>query len=339
MRRGVVRGLVLFAATLAGSTAAQNAAPPATAAPIPAPAPRAEAPASVPNGAPSEPARAAPIPATAAPTTAPAAPIAATPVTLAEPPPATTPVAGSAPSAAAPARFALPAPADAPPPPRPKGPVESRFNVGINLDALWYTGRSYDPFSKNNVAQNTGLSLGYAVLLSGPLSIVPEIGFGLDSQSSSSLYGGAIQSTELDTKRFYGGVSVRYALLSFLEPHGRLAGGASLMNVTVAPGSGDLTTPPPSFAPSLTDTKVSPFASLGAGFTLHTPNAALETQSGALRSLVLGLTIEGGYVLAKSVELTPVPEHPPGRIPTTDATLGTLERSGPYVRASVVARF
>jgi hypothetical protein len=348
MIRSIARSLPLLAATLAGSAAAQTAAPAAPVAPAralppavptPVPAARPEAPSGAPGVAPPEPAQTAPAAAPAAPAATPA-PVAAEHVVLTESPPPASPVAGYAPMAPPPPpRFALPVPADVPPPPRPKGPVESRFNVGLNLDAVWYTRPSYDLFSKKDVAQNTGLSVGYAVLLHGPLSVVPEIGFGVDSQSTSGLYAGAIQSTTLDTKRFYGGVSVRYALLSFLDPHARLAGGASVIDATIAPGAGDAATGAASVAPSLTDTKASPFASLGAGFTLHTPAAALETNRGALRSLVFGVAVEGGYVLAKSVDLAPSPEHPSGRIRTVDAPLGTLERSGPYFRASIVARF
>jgi hypothetical protein len=257
-------------------------------------------------------------------------------VTLEETASPATPVAGSAArSTEAPvaAHYTLPAPADAPAPSASsaaRGPIESRINVGLNLDATWFTRRSYDLFSADNVAQNVGLSAGYAVWMDGSLSVVPELGFGVDTQSASGLYKGAIESTELDTKRYYGGVSVRYQVLSFLDPHARLAVGASVVEATLTPASATT---------SLTDTKTSPFASIGGGFTLHTRNAAFETRSGALRSIVVGVGVEGGYVLAKAVELTPVPEHVTGRIRTTDATLGTLERSAPYVRASIVARF
>ena len=47
----------------------------------------------------------------------------------------------------------------------------------------------------------------------------------------------------------------------------------------------------------------------------------------------------GGYVLGGSVVLTPTPTGDTGRIATEYMTIGKLERSGPYVRVSLVARF
>ena len=332
MNRSIVLALPLFTAVWASGAAAQATPPEAKPAP------------SAPALAPLAPSEAAPAPVASVASVAPVAPSAAPPpvpaiaaehVTLSETqvPTATEPHGAVRPSS--------PVPPDRPSPPiRHEGPVRSRFNVAVNVDTNWYTHRSYDLFSENDAAQNAGLSVGYAVWMSGPMSLVPEIGFGVDGQSASTLYGGAVQSTALNTKRFYGGISLRYALLSFLELHGRLAGGASIIKATVTPGSdASTTTPDPAVSQDLTDTKTSPFASLGAGVTLRTRDAAFETNSGALRSLVLGLTAEGGYVLAKSIDLTPSPEHPSGRIRTTDATLGTLERSAPYARLSAFVRF
>jgi hypothetical protein len=186
-------------------------------------------------------------------------------------------------------------------------------------------------FSENDVATNRGLSLGYAVFIDGPLSIVPELGFGQDDQSAKNLFGAAIASTELETWRFYGGASARYAVLPFLEPEVRLTTGASVITTRVTPGDGS--------AALVSDKQVSPFFAFGAGFSVHTKPGSLETSAGSFRSLVLGLSFEGGYSVAKSVDLTPTPEHDAVRIRTTDAPLGSLPRSAPYLRVSGIVRF
>ncbi|HEX7669670.1 MAG TPA: hypothetical protein VF395_08815 [Polyangiaceae bacterium] len=371
MRRSLALSLPLFALAVSGHAGAQTAGspnvtapavPPAAAAPT-KPAPVAAAPAKpapaapvATDAAPAKPASAAPaklgpaapatakpaaaapaaavVPAASAPAETPRAPISPEHVTLEETPPPATPAPGSTAASAEPAtHVAAPAAADAQvsaTPSAEREPAVSRFHVGLNFDGMWFTRRSYDLFSKDDVAENTGLSLGYAVWNDGPWSVVPEIGFGVDSQSASGLFQGAIDSTELDTKRYYGGVSAHYQLLSFLDPHVRVAAGASVIDVALTPGSAGT---------SLTDTKTSPFASLGGGFTLHTRAGTFETRSGALRSVVFGLALEGGYVFAKAVSLTPAPEHASGRIPVTDATIGKLDRSAPYIRASLVVRF
>jgi hypothetical protein len=208
--------------------------------------------------------------------------------------------------------------------------VRSRFNLQLNLDDAWYTHQSYDLFSTNDIAVNTGVSIGYAVWMDGALSLVPELGFSGSNATGSKLFGGAVASTELDTWTYYGGASVRYALLSFLEPEARLAGGASVVQMSVSPSTG------PS---ARTNEEVSPFVSVGGGFTLHTPARLFESRTGSLRTLLIGVTFEGGWLAGKSVDIAPTSDVAGARIPTTDAQLGKLDRSGPYFRASLAFRF
>jgi hypothetical protein len=273
-----------------------------------------------------------------------------TPVTLPEDSQSTTPAptAASAPPAPPPAPVA-PAPVASPPPPfasprvaapsgtsadtgveRPKGPIHSRFNAAVNVDTVWYTGKSFDFFSERNNSTVPGLSVGYAVWMDAPLSLVPEIGWGTNTVSQDGLFGGAIGRTELLSHNAYGGLSLRYGILSFLEAHARVAGGASFIEASMSPGGA---------ASRFEDSVVSPYGSLGAGVNLHSPAGVLETRSGGLRSVLAGLTFEGGYQLGGSVALTPKPADDPGRIPTTYMSLGSLERSGPYFRTSLVVRF
>jgi hypothetical protein len=215
-------------------------------------------------------------------------------------------------------------------PEKPRGPITSRFNIGINIDSIWYTGKSFDFFSDHNNVTTPGVSVGYAVVFDAPLSIVPEIGWSTSKASASNLYGGAFSQTELTTQTGYAGLSLRFGILSFLETHARVAGGVSFLDATAQTAGA---------TGQLEDKGASPFGSLGGGLTVHTPAGSLETQSGALRSVVAGITVEGGYVMGGSVDLTPTPTGEPGRIATTYLPIGTLERSGPYIRTALTVRF
>jgi len=212
---------------------------------------------------------------------------------------------------------------------KPLGPLKSHLNIGLNLDTVWYTGPSFDFFSEKNNSTSPGVSLGYSLWIAEPLSIAPEIGWGTNTVSQDGMFGGAITRTELKSQDAYGGLSVRYGLLSFLETHVRVAGGASVIDALVEP----------SLSSSLEASTVAPFGTLGGGLSLHSSAGALETRSGALRSVLAGITIEGGYRLGGDLDLTPTPTADAGRIPTTYMSLGKLERSGPYVRTSLVVRF
>jgi len=220
------------------------------------------------------------------------------------------------------------APADSPAPDRHEGPIQSRVAIALTLDTLFLTARSFDLFSSKDSTTNTGVYLGYAVI-DGAISIEPQIGFSTGAEGRSGLFGGAITRTDLTEQKYYGGLDLRLALLPFLEPEARVAVGASTLDVSVDPSTGA----------HLSTHDTSPFATFGAGLTLRTPPGGLETRSGSLRKLAFGITLEGGYVAARSVELAPSPPHDTGRIPTADARLGVLERSGPYARLAALVRF
>ena len=79
---------------------------------------------------------------------------------------------------------------------------------------------------------------------------------------------------------------------------------------------------------------------MGAGFLLRTPTRLFENAQGALASLSVGLLVEGGYTLVGPAKLALVPTDTPLQaIDLQEPALGELNRSGPYVRASVVLRF
>jgi hypothetical protein len=116
--------------------------------------------------------------------------------------------------------------------------------------------------------------------------------------------------------------------VSWLQPHMRLAGGLAIVNMSVDARQ------------HFKDDGLSPFGSLGAGFTLRTPSRMFEDSSGKLAPLSVGLMLEGGYTIAAPIDFD---FSGPGRsaqaIPIRDAKAGRLDRSGPYARASIVLRF
>lgn len=212
-----------------------------------------------------------------------------------------------------------------------KGPLESRFNIRADFNTIWYTEPSFDLFSGGDASLFFGASFGYTLFRFDRLSVIPELGFNANHAGASDLFGGAVSSTGLTAEHAYGGVGVRYDIVSILDVDGRLTGGASFAQVELQPGGANAST--------LKDDGVAPFLSLGAGFTLHTAPGAFETNSGGLRSLVAGLSLESGYVFAGSIRLTPRPGDSTARVDTEYMSLGKLDRSGPYLQVSGNLRF
>lgn len=210
-----------------------------------------------------------------------------------------------------------------------RGPIESRFDVRLDLDTVWNTSGSFDIVSDRDTSVYPGIAIGYAVLRSQSFALVPEIGFSGNHTTGSALFGGAVSSTSLTTLNPYVGLGARWALLPLLDLAARVSGGASVIGFDMDVGSDDT---------KLSDDHVAPFLTAGGGFTLRTFDGAFETKSGAFRSLVAGLGMEAGYVFAGSVDLTPATPGD-GRIRTQYLSLGTLKRSGPYLKTSLTARF
>ncbi|HVW26973.1 MAG TPA: hypothetical protein VHC69_16510 [Polyangiaceae bacterium] len=308
--------VVVSAAFVATAFAAQPEGAPAE----PGPAPQSEAPAPEPQAAPAE---------TAAPQGSEAAPAPPPPPLMVRPkpaPPRAAPEVAPLPATAAPPEVDADAEARAR---ADQGPIESRFNVRLDLDTVWNTSGSFDIVSDRDTSVYPGIAIGYAVLRSDRFALVPELGFSGNHTTSSALFGGAVSNTNLTTLDPYAGLSARWALLPLLDLAARVSGGASVIGFDMDVGSDGT---------KLSDDHVAPFLTVGGGFTLRTFDGAFETKSGALRSLVAGLGVEAGYVFAGSVDLTPATSGD-GRIRTQYLSLGTLERSGPYLKTSLTARF
>lgn len=214
-------------------------------------------------------------------------------------------------------------------PARRHGDAGAPFAIGASWESPWYTRPSYDLFSDKDVASRFGLWAAYDVAsLRSDLIAALELGWGREHTNDDALLGGSL-SSELTTDAFYGGAQLRWVPASWFQPHARLAGGAALVNMALHASSTEFK-----------DRGLAPFASLGLGCTFRTPSRLFEDSQGKLAPLSLGLMLEGGYTLAAPLDLSAGGPGAGARgIALTDAKLGRLDRSGPYLRASFVVRF
>jgi hypothetical protein len=212
------------------------------------------------------------------------------------------------------------------------GDAGAAFAFGISFDAPWYTDPGYDVYAENDAASRFGLWLGYDVAsLSDDAVAALEIGWGTESEEGDALQ---VASTTLTTHVAYLGATVRWVPIDWLQPHLRLAGGAAIIDAqlvardTFHDGAG-----------GVFEDMISPYGSAGLGFTLRTATRTFEDRRGRLASLSFGLMFEGGYTLATPVDVKLEGPKPSTRnIPVAEPELGELERSGPYIRVSLVGR-
>jgi hypothetical protein len=203
-----------------------------------------------------------------------------------------------------------------------------RYSLALSIDSLFRDDPGYDLFDDNDVSTCLGLWASYDLVQVAPRTVLAiEVGAGFESQEQA-LWQGLLE-TELDSQTFSAGVSLRYALLSWLDPQLRAAGGLSLFQF-------DLNTQNEG---NFEDHAVSGFGSLGAGVLLHTPERLFESKQGTFASFEFGFLIEGGYALRSPVELELERETSPLAIELTQASLGELALGGPYIRSSLLVRF
>lgn len=212
------------------------------------------------------------------------------------------------------------------------GDAGAAFALGLSFDAPWYVDPGYDVFAEDDAASRFGVWLGYDVAtLSEELIAAVELGWGRENDEGEAL---RVAETRLTSNMLYGGVNVRWVPISWLQPHVRLAVGAALIDGEVRAGD--------TFhegGTGLFEDLVSPYGSAGLGFTLRTPTRTFETRRGQLASLSFGVMLEGGYTLAAPVDLELEGPKPRARnMPVAEPSLGELERSGPYIRVSLVGR-
>ncbi|HET6340263.1 MAG TPA: hypothetical protein VFG30_43945 [Polyangiales bacterium] len=213
-------------------------------------------------------------------------------------------------------------------PPVRHGDPRARWTVALSLDSVFYTDVGYDLFDDDNVSTRLGVWAGYDIAELAPrTTLAIELGFGAEAQEQG-IWQGALR-TQLESQTFSAGASLRYALFSWLDPQLRASTGITRIAFELESDDSN----------SFDDHALSGFGALSAGVLVHTPAQLLENRRGEFASLNIGLLIEGGYALRSSVNVDPTRKAADHAIPITEAELGELALSGPYVRSSVVVRF
>jgi hypothetical protein len=219
---------------------------------------------------------------------------------------------GAAPASADGARQASPAPS------------KTVFPWGLEFDVMPVLQRSkgFDLFGTDDVSTRVGLVVErdlFNVARKTPLSV--ELGWNMDTQTESELFPGF--RAELLASSVYAGAAARHQLLSFLAPHVHLGLGESWLRATfTANGTAG--------SREFESKKWATFGFLGAGVTVTLPTQI---------PLQFGLLAEGGYLVSASMPLRLEPKTEAQQLASSGATLGSLDRSGPYLRFGVFARY
>jgi hypothetical protein len=90
---------------------------------------------------------------------------------------------------------------------------------------------------------------------------------------------------------------------------------------------------------TIADKDVAFAGTLGGGIMLRTPTRLFETQRGRLASLSFGVLTEAGYTMAAAASIRGTPSGGSSDVERSSVQLGSLSRSGPYLRILGVVRF
>lgn len=209
-------------------------------------------------------------------------------------------------------------------PPPPAGPPKTHYPFGLEFDVMpvWQTNKGFDLFSNNDVSTRIGLSLNAELGELAPKTpLLVELGWSTESQASKTLFGQF--ATELSAHNFHTGLKLMHRVLPFLAPHLRLAGGATWLRADYSVASSTTSR-------EFENHEWLAFGMLGAGVTATVPTQV---------AVQPGLVVEGGYLLSSSMTLRLSPKENQNALVTSGATLGTLERSGPYLRFGIFIRY
>lgn len=207
-------------------------------------------------------------------------------------------------------------PQEPPPPPKTKFPI----GLELNFMPVWQTGAGYDLFSRNDISTRIGLAADVELLdIADRTPLAVEAGWSTESQSESSLDGAL--DAEMTAHNLHGGLKVRHELFSFLSPHLHVAAGATRLKTEFSTFGAGATR-------DFESHEWLAFGFAGAGVTASIP-APLVVRP--------GLSLEGGYLVSQSMPLRLEPTWQ--GLATSGASLGTLERSGPYLRIGIFLRY
>lgn len=203
------------------------------------------------------------------------------------------------------------------PDPSAQTPPKTHYPVALFLDIspLWQTSRGYDLFSSNDVSTRAGLTAEVDLVeVSEKAFLSVDLGGSVENASDTVL-GGELQA-DLSVASAAAGLRLRQEFCPVFGAHVAALGGASRVRTSFNHG---------------TETKQwLPTAQLGAGVTAMLPGTAKVRP---------GLLAEGGYFLSESTDLTLKSAADEGTLTRVNTDLGTLSRSGPYLRFSIFARY
>lgn len=219
------------------------------------------------------------------------------------------------------AKHAAPALAQPVSPPRPR---KTRFPWRVQLEIMpvWQLSNGFDFFSGQDTSTRMGVSAAYDLIDVTPKTpLSAELGWSTESQHEEALFEGF--ETAFRAQNVHAGINVRHQFWPFFAPYVTLGAGASAMKVqfTDAGSSGER---------EYKTSKWTAFGALGAGVSAMFPVEWV---------LMLGASVEAGYLVSGSMPLRLDPEPVDQRLATKGASFGTLGRSGPYLRFGIFCRF
>jgi hypothetical protein len=207
----------------------------------------------------------------------------------------------------------------------PRTEYTHRFSIYLEDRIVWLTNPGYDLFSENDEAAAGGLTAEVDLMrLSAPLVLSVEAGFLVESAHDNVL-GGEL-AADLSSNTYQIGARVRDELLSWVTVHARATMGLSDADIELS--SGDYQS-----ANATGKYHTSPLlyqGSLGVGGTVQVP---------PYYRLGGGIIVEGGYLVSSSAPLSLKQDRADNAVSVEEASLGTLGRSGPYLRLGLFVRF
>ncbi|HMA97752.1 MAG TPA: hypothetical protein VKP30_33935 [Polyangiaceae bacterium] len=211
-------------------------------------------------------------------------------------------------------------PAHKPPRPR-RQKTRFPFRIQVEFMPVWQLSKGFDFFSDQDISRRVGLAAGYDLLELTPKTAVSvDLGWSTESLRDEALFQGF--ETFFRAHNLQAGVSVRHHLSRYFAPYAAVSLGASAMKVK-------FTSTDSSREREYETTQWAPFGTLGLGVATMLP----------IELLMLGASAEGGYLISGSMPLRLEPELEGQRLTTKGASLGTLGRSGPYLRFAIFCRF
>lgn len=209
------------------------------------------------------------------------------------------------------------------------GDAHAHFTLALEVSTISRDDEGWRRFERGKLSPRFGLSIAYDLVpIHEQLTLLVELGAGLENDKSYDLLGLGT-SAEISSQTLHAGLGLRWDPLSWLSPHVRAWGGASLFQLDVNGTNQEFDT---GYATSV-------FGALGAGFLLHTPPRLFESNTGKLAALQLGLLAEAGYALRTDIDFRLRTQPDSRRIEVIDASLGSLSLTGWYLRFAVVLRF